>query len=53
MKNAPCVYEPEYVFMKGQSKGFLLSLIGGALRRRLENHENATCVKGICAHKGK
>ena len=32
------------MFMKGKNEGFLLSLIGSTLRKRLENHENATCV---------
>ena len=30
--------------MKGKSSGFLPKLIRGTLRKRLENHENATCV---------
>jgi len=33
-----------YVHMKGKSKGVSLKLIGGLPRKRLENHEKATCV---------
>ena len=38
-KNATCVHEGEYVFLKRKRKGFWLKLIGGTLRKRLENHE--------------
>jgi len=40
-KKTACVYEGEYVPMKGKSDDFGLKLIGGPLRKRLENHEKS------------
>ena len=40
--------------MKGKSKRFWLKLIGGPLRKRLENHQkNNLCLwRGICSYEG-
>ena len=52
--NRTCVYEGENVHMKQKRKGFWLKLMGGPLRKRLENHQrNNLCLwRGICAHEG-
>ena len=43
-ENATCVYEREYVHIKGNSKGSWLKRIGGPLRKRLENQEKKLLV---------
>ena len=44
MKNVTCLYEGEYVFMKGKRKGFRLKLMGGTREKSWKSMKNATCV---------
>ena len=44
-KKATCVYEGEYVHMKGKNNGFWLKMTGGLLRKKgWENTKKTTCV---------
>ena len=54
-KKQLCVYEGQYVPMKGKRKVFWLKLIGGPLQKRLENHQKSNlCLwRARCAHEGK